>query len=91
MKLTIVGGGGFRVPLVYRALLDRASVLGLTELVLLSVGLQAGLLDAQLYTVLVATAVLTTVATGPLLAAIDRGRHVTVTRPVPPVQPVQPV
>jgi Kef-type K+ transport system membrane component KefB len=45
---------------------------GLTELVLLSVGLEAGLLDARLYTVLVLTAVLTTVATGPLLGAVDR-------------------
>ncbi len=34
MKLTIVGGGGFRVPLVYRALLERAGLLGLTEVVL---------------------------------------------------------
>lgn len=34
MKLTIVGGGGFRVPLVYRALLARAEVLGLEEVVL---------------------------------------------------------
>jgi 6-phospho-beta-glucosidase len=34
MKLTIVGGGGFRVPLVYRALLDTAPRLGLDEVVL---------------------------------------------------------
>jgi 6-phospho-beta-glucosidase len=34
MKLTIVGGGGFRVPLVYRALLKRASALRLDEIVL---------------------------------------------------------
>ena len=34
MKLTIVGGGGFRVPLVYGALLDKAQRLGLEEVVL---------------------------------------------------------
>ena len=34
MKLTLVGGGGFRVPLVYGALLERAERLGLDELVL---------------------------------------------------------
>ena len=35
MKLTIVGGGGFRVPLVYGALLERAAErLGLEEVVL---------------------------------------------------------
>jgi 6-phospho-beta-glucosidase len=34
MKLTIVGGGGFRVPLVYGALLERADRLSLDEVVL---------------------------------------------------------
>ena len=34
MKLAIVGGGGFRVPLVYGALLRRLSSLGLEEVVL---------------------------------------------------------
>lgn len=34
VKLTIVGGGGFRVPLVYGALLDRREELGLEEVVL---------------------------------------------------------
>jgi 6-phospho-beta-glucosidase len=34
MKLTIAGGGGFRVPLVYGALLDMAPRLGLDEVVL---------------------------------------------------------
>jgi 6-phospho-beta-glucosidase len=34
MKLAIVGGGGFRVPLVYGALLQRAEGLGLAEVVL---------------------------------------------------------
>jgi Kef-type K+ transport system membrane component KefB len=43
---------------------------GLTELVVLSVGLSLGVLHPHLYTILVVTAVLTTVATGPLLAAL---------------------
>ena len=34
MKLTIVGGGGFRVPLVYGALLEKAERLSLDEVVL---------------------------------------------------------
>jgi len=34
MKLTIVGGGGFRVPLVYGALLEKAARLSLDEVVL---------------------------------------------------------
>jgi 6-phospho-beta-glucosidase len=34
MKLCIVGGGGFRVPLVYGALLEKAGRLGLDEVVL---------------------------------------------------------
>jgi 6-phospho-beta-glucosidase len=34
MKLTIVGGGGFRVPLVYGALLEKAGRFGLDEVVL---------------------------------------------------------
>ena len=34
MKLAIVGGGGFRVPLVYGALLRRQAALGLEEIVL---------------------------------------------------------
>jgi 6-phospho-beta-glucosidase len=34
MKLTIVGGGGFRVPLVYGALLEKAERLNLQEVVL---------------------------------------------------------
>ena len=34
MKLTVVGGGGFRVPLIYGALLDKAQALALDEVVL---------------------------------------------------------
>jgi alpha-galactosidase/6-phospho-beta-glucosidase family protein len=38
MKLAIVGGGGFGVPLVYGALLDRAERLSLDEVVPIGLG-----------------------------------------------------
>lgn len=47
---------------------------GLTELVMLGIGLELGLLSTQLYTVLVLMALVTTVMTGPLLTALDRYR-----------------
>jgi Kef-type K+ transport system membrane component KefB len=43
---------------------------GLTELIALNVGLQAGLINQRLFTVLVLMALLTTLMTGPLLTAI---------------------
>jgi hypothetical protein len=43
---------------------------GLTELIALNVGLQAGLINQRLFTVLVLMALLTTRMTGPLLSAI---------------------
>jgi Kef-type K+ transport system membrane component KefB len=43
---------------------------GLTELIALNVGLAAGLIDEQLFSVLVLMAVIMTVATGPLLTLI---------------------
>ncbi|AXI80107.1 cation:proton antiporter domain-containing protein [Peterkaempfera bronchialis] len=45
---------------------------GLTELVILGVGLQLGLLDGSLYSLMVVMAVVTTVMTGPLLSRIYR-------------------
>lgn len=45
---------------------------GVTELVVLSIGLEAGILEPQLYTVFVLMALLTSGATGPLLSAVDR-------------------
>ncbi|TXS51897.1 cation:proton antiporter [Streptomyces sp. t39] len=45
---------------------------GLTELVILGVGLQLGLLDADLYSLMVVMAVVTTAMTGPLLSRIYR-------------------
>jgi Kef-type K+ transport system membrane component KefB len=49
---------------------------GLTELIALNVGLQAGLIDQRLFTVLVLMALLTTLMTGPLLAWIRPPRAV---------------
>jgi Kef-type K+ transport system membrane component KefB len=51
---------------------------GVTELVVLSIGLQAGIMEPRLYTVFVLMALLTSAATGPLLSAVDR-------RPAEPV------
>jgi K+:H+ antiporter len=47
---------------------------GLTELVALNVGLQAGLINQRLFTVLVLMALLTTLMTGPLLSVIRPAR-----------------
>ncbi|NUU22120.1 MAG: cation:proton antiporter [Streptomycetaceae bacterium] len=60
---------------------------GLTELVALNIGLQSGIIDERLYTVLVIVALLTTVVTGPLLTllrfpqATERGTGDTVAAP----------
>jgi len=43
---------------------------GLTELIVLNVGLEDGLLDQRLYTILVLMALITTLMTGPLLSLI---------------------
>ncbi|WP_406384913.1 hypothetical protein [Streptomyces sp. NBC_01618] len=43
---------------------------GLTELVILGVGLQLGLLDPSLYSLMVVMALVTTAMTGPLLLLI---------------------
>lgn len=45
---------------------------GLTELIVLGAGYQAGLIDRALYSVLVCMAVITTAMTGPLLAVLRR-------------------
>jgi Kef-type K+ transport system membrane component KefB len=47
---------------------------GLTELIALNVGLQAGLIHQRLFTVLVLMALLTTLMTGPLLSVIRPAR-----------------
>jgi Kef-type K+ transport system membrane component KefB len=43
---------------------------GLTELIVLTVGLQAGIIDRRLYTILVIMALITTLLTGPLLGLL---------------------
>ena len=43
---------------------------GLTELVVLNIGQELGVLDGPLFTLLVLMAVVTTVATSPILAAV---------------------
>jgi Kef-type K+ transport system membrane component KefB len=47
---------------------------GLTELIALNVGLQAGLVNQRLFTILVLMALLTTLMTGPLLSVIRPAR-----------------
>jgi K+:H+ antiporter len=62
---------------------------GLTELIVLSVGLQLGLLDTTIYTLMVIMAVLTTAMTGPLLRLAYPPAHIARdTIPVP--QPATP-
>jgi K+:H+ antiporter len=45
---------------------------GLTELIALNVGLNAGIIDQRVFTILVLMALLTTMATGPLVSVIGR-------------------
>ena len=67
------GGGALSARLVGLRWRDAATIgvmlntRGLTELVVLSIGLQAGIINGHLYTVLVLMALLTTVLTGPSL------------------------
>ncbi|MFE9337674.1 cation:proton antiporter [Streptomyces sp. NPDC007063] len=64
-----------RVPPVQSGLLAALlNTRGLTELVILTVGLQLGVLDRELYGLLVVMALLTTVMTGPLLQLLGRRR-----------------
>jgi Kef-type K+ transport system membrane component KefB len=48
---------------------------GLAEIIILGVGLEIGLLDPILYSLMVAMAVITTVTTGPLVTLLDRVRR----------------
>lgn len=63
---------------------------GLTELIALGVGLEAGLLDERLYAVFVIMAVVTTAATGPLLQRLTGGGDSASTVP-PSVAPAAPL
>ena len=56
---------------------------GVTELVILSVGLQAGLIDSVVYTVMVLMALVTTVSAAPLLALVRRHGPDVVSGPAP--------
>ncbi|MFI8321218.1 cation:proton antiporter [Streptomyces sp. NPDC085529] len=56
---------------------------GLTELIVLNVGLQAGVIGPRLYALLVVMALLTTAATGPLIRVLRRPDE---TPPRPPVE-----
>ncbi|WP_447008009.1 cation:proton antiporter [Saccharothrix isguenensis] len=47
---------------------------GLTEIVILTTGLQLGLIDQRLYSLMVVMAILTTLMTAPLLTLLDRRR-----------------
>ncbi len=47
---------------------------GLTELVILNVGLALGVIDTRLFTAMVIMALVTTLMTGPLLSRIERGQ-----------------
>lgn len=64
-----LGGLDSRTGLLVGILLNTR---GLTELIVLNAGLQAHLVDQRLYTILVIVAVVTTMATGPLCAALSR-------------------
>jgi len=55
---------------------------GLTELIALNVGLQAGIIHPRLYTILVLMALVTTAATGPLLSLIHP-RELEIPAPAP--------
>jgi Kef-type K+ transport system membrane component KefB len=49
---------------------------GLTELVVLTIGLQSGVLDHQVYSLMVAMALITTAMAGPLLGLVYPARRV---------------
>ncbi|MFF1483678.1 cation:proton antiporter [Streptomyces sp. NPDC058319] len=64
-----LSGGSWRQSAVIGALMNTR---GLTELIALNVGKQAGLLDGRWYSLLVVVAVATTAMTGPLLTWLGR-------------------
>nr|WP_277929890.1 cation:proton antiporter [Lysobacter sp. M15] len=64
-----MAGMGWRDSLATGALMNAR---GLMELIVLKVGLDAGLIGPELFTMLFVMAILTTVATGPLLTLCDR-------------------
>jgi Kef-type K+ transport system membrane component KefB len=82
LAIAVVGkvvGGGIAGRLVGLGWRDATTVgvlmntRGLTELIALSVGRQVGLIDSRLYTILILMALITTIATPPLLTALGYG------------------
>ncbi|MEU8544810.1 cation:proton antiporter [Streptomyces sp. NPDC048717] len=63
---------------------------GVTEIVVLGIGLQLGVISTNLFTIMVLMAVVTTAATAPLLDRLTRGAP-DLTTPAPAVEPVPPV
>lgn len=66
-----LAGHGWRDSLATGALMNAR---GLMELIVLKVGLDAGLIGPQAFTMLLVMAILTTVMTGPLLALLGRNQ-----------------
>jgi Kef-type K+ transport system membrane component KefB len=67
-------GVGARNSLILAVLMNTR---GLTELIVLNVGLQLGILDTQIYSLMVAMAIVTTAIAGPALSVFyPRGRIV---------------
>jgi Kef-type K+ transport system membrane component KefB len=64
-----LGGHGWRDSLGTGALMNAR---GLMELIVIKVGLDAGLIGPQLFTMLLVMAIVTTLMTGPMLAGFAR-------------------
>jgi Kef-type K+ transport system membrane component KefB len=84
-------GGAFAGARLHRLPVRQSAVLatlmntrGLTELIILTVGLQLGVLDQRLYSIMVLMAVITTAMAGPLLSLINRSAT---TEPDPAAEP----
>jgi Kef-type K+ transport system membrane component KefB len=67
-----VCGYGWRESLATGTLMNSR---GLMELIVIKVGLDAGLIGAELFTMLLVMALVTTAATGPLLTLMARRIH----------------
>jgi Kef-type K+ transport system membrane component KefB len=73
-----MAGYGWRDSLATGSLMNAR---GLMELIVIQIGLDAGLIGPALFTMLLVMALLTTVATGPLLALCAAGRQHAVAAP----------
>ena len=71
-------GYGWRESLATGSLMNSR---GLMELIVIKVGLDAGLIGAELFTMLLVMALVTTAATGPLLSLIARKSPKPIDRP----------